>query len=158
LKLTDYSNRGYVVRLKKTTIFQPKRYFEDGKSVAAFKIVFEEPQPFNVQFSIVRLGDTTVVTNTAITISNLFKTLSLGSDEQKYITVYFMNGATVVNLEQEDYEDEGLWTFNPYDPHPLVIIGEVDSMTDIVINIDPDLTVIGEDTADRFLRNGLIVA
>jgi hypothetical protein len=154
LKLTNYSNRGYVVRLKKTTIFQPKRYFEAGKSVASFKIVFEEPQPFNAQFSIVRLNDGATATNAAITISDTLKSFSFGSDDQKYITVYFMGNSTVVNLEQEDYVDDGLKVFAPYVPEPVVILGEIDSMTEVRVTVDPELTLIGTDTINYFLRNG----
>jgi hypothetical protein len=156
LKVSGYSNRGYMVRLKKTTVFQPKRYFQARKSVAAFKIVFEEPQPFNVQFSIINLTTSVVKTNTAITISNADKSLSFGSDEQKYITVNFMGVSEEVNLEQENYEFNTLTTFGPGIYEPLVITGEIDNMTNIGITIDSSLTLIGTDTADFFLRNGSI--
>jgi len=153
LIMTEYSNRGYMVRLNKSTIFNPYRYFEAGQSVAKFTIVFEEPQPFNVQFSFF-YPDDKFEQLIEVNVSKTSKSLSLGSTEQQFATVHFMEDSTEVNLEQEDFDYSELYPVVELLPYPLIITGDVDAVEDITIGAT--VAPIGVAVAELFLRNGTI--
>lgn len=154
LVLDQYSTQGYMVRLVKSTLFRPHRYFLSGKSVATFKLVFEEPQPFSVKlywnFSSIPQDMVIVM---SFTITKMSKGLSMGSLEQQYVTVNFNDETSAVNLEQESY------TFNgsgmPHRLLPLVITGNIDAIEQI--SIGTSYPVQGTAEAAYFLRNELIM-
>lgn len=153
LTMSDYSNLAYMVRLAKTTIFKPHMYFKNGRSMASFKIVFEEPQAFCIKFywdfSEVDAGTSVAL---SFSVKKTTKSLSLGSLNQKYVTVYFDGLGHSINLEQEDY------TFNKsgidHILMPCVITGEIDSIEDILVT--GSYPAQGVVAADYFLRNGSI--
>lgn len=152
LQLTDHSKRGYMVRLVKSTIFEPITYFSNGQSIASFKLQFEEPQPFNVQFAMAYTYSK-FEREISISIKKLSKSLNLSSDKQQFITVDFLDTHTEVNLEQADYVLNTAYPVQTMS-YPFIITGEVDAMEDITISTD--IEPIGLDTANLFLRNGQI--
>lgn len=151
LVLSDHSNRGYMVRVSKSTIFDPTKYFAAGKCVAEFKIIFEEPQPFNVQFSYIFEADQGTIN---FSISKTSKTHSTASDKQQFITVNWLSLSTDKNLEQEDYIASGMFPFSQGIPYPVVVTGEIDALESISITAATEPVGLG--TADYFLRNGSI--
>lgn len=153
LVLTDYSTRGHMCYLQKDTILKPVRYYENGKSVALFKLTFEEPQPFNVQLTFINTLSS--LTTATITVMKLSKSLDLGSDKQRYINAYIGSVHRQANLEQENLELS--FTFNPGQPTPFIITGEVDSIERIGLSISgTGIEVYNVDTANYFLRNGIV--
>jgi len=158
LVLSDYSYRGYMVRLKKSTLMKPARYYQSGKSVAEFKLVFEEPQPFNVQWTFI-YPPSKLESLIDFRIIKMTKSLSYGSDEQQYIRVCFNNEITDINLEQEDYVKQTIMPVTGGIPYPVVVLGELDMVQDISIQVNEPTgsEVTGLDTAAYYLRNGLIV-
>lgn len=157
LVVGDYSYRGYMVRLIKNTIFTPARYYHAGNCVATFDLVFEEPQPFSIQFTLFypEAGKPALETPIQIAIAKTSKTTSGLSDKQQFIVIDFLGERTAVNLEQEDYELNTLYPISAMVPYPFVITGEVDSVENISVSIlEEDVVVYGLDTADYFLRNG----
>lgn len=151
----DRSTRGYMVRVSKTTLFEPFVYFdEDNKCVVKFKIVFEEPQPFNVQFSyFFPLGGHDV--HLYFLIRDASVQPSIISTDQKYITVHCFNTSTEVNLQETFFEFEDiLGRVGAGFIFPIVITGEIDRITTLEISLDENIDIIT--TGEKFLRNGTI--
>jgi len=151
--LPSFSNRGYMVKLEKSTLFKPNKLFRNGKCVAEFKLQFEEPQPFNVQFSFVY--PTTGQVSLDFTIERRFKSLSSGSTDQQFVTINFKGTTTEINLEQADYHFSNVISVVAGVPYPLVITGEIDSM-DLIDLTSAGVVPVGIDTANLFIRNGEI--
>lgn len=155
LVVSDYSNMAYMVRLAKTTILKPHRYFESGRNVATFSLDFIEPAAFAIKFywdfSAVP-AETQVDLN--FVLSKASKTQSTDSTKQSFVDIYFNDFAYSTNLEQADY------TINAYNlPHrllPIIISGQIDSIENI--NITSSYPPQGISEADYFLRNGQIIA
>lgn len=157
LVVSDYSYRGYMVRLIKNTILAPARYYQSGNCVATFDLVFEEPQPFNIQFTLFypEAGKPAIETPIQITIAKTSKTTSNQSDKQQFIAVDFLGERTAVNLEQANYVLNTLYPISAMTPYPFIMTGEIDSIENITVNIlEDDVVVYGLDTADYFIRNG----
>ena len=151
LVLPGWSVRGFMVRLNKSTLMRPRTYFQDGKTAASFSLVFEEPQPFNFQFSF--LYETAGLNDISFTISKLSSTHSYKSDEQKFITVNYGYVSDAWNLEEGAYELVGSMNLGANIPYPIIITGNIDSIEDLSISANG---VVGLDVADFFLRNGSV--
>ena len=147
---TAHSKRGYMVRLVRSTLFKPNRYFVNNTCVAEFTIQFEEPQPFNIQFY---FEEPTTVTlpEFSLSINNMDKSLSIASDGQKFVTFSFMGESQEINIEQDRYRYNGSLTFTGGVPYPVVITGEVDALQSTAITAS--LTPKGIDLANLFLRH-----
>lgn len=152
LHLPNISNRGYMVRLDKSTLFEPITYFSNGQNIASFKLQFEEPQPFNIQFAMA-YQYSKFEREINIQISKTSREQSLNSDGQQFITVDFLDNHQEANLEQSDYILNTGYPVSTMN-YPFVITGEIDSIEDI--EISTDVEPIGLATANLFMRNGQI--
>jgi hypothetical protein len=146
LQCPGVSNRGYVVFLQKTTIAKPFTYFRGNETVAEFKMVFEEPQPFNFQ---VRWDAREADKEVSIAIKKSPRIHTGESHKQSYINVWFNGTVTDHNIEKEDYVFAGTVSAKNY---PMVITGNIDDITLVQLNEDAS----GLIEAQNFLRNGTI--
>lgn len=148
LRCSDVSERSYVVFLQKSTILNPYKYFKNTKMVAEFKLVFEEPQPFNVQF----WWDATSVSKlVSIIINKSPKANSGESHRQSYINIWRTGGVVTHSLEKSDYE-LSLILSSGYGVYPLVITGAIDDIATITVNSQAQGVVCSE----SYLRNGIV--
>lgn len=146
LSIPSVTNRGYMVYLSKTTLANPYRYFKNESCIADVKLIFEEPQPFNFQvYYNAALGTQAV----SITISKGSKTLNTDSDKQRFITVWWNDTKTGVNLEQADFT---LTTTVTSGIKQLIVTGEIDDIESITI----DVNAKGKTEGAYYLRNGVI--
>ena len=150
LFMEHYSYRGYMVRLAQTTIYKPHFYMVDGINAASFRLVFEEPQPFNFQLVFYEGQISGGSLQLDLVIAKLSKDLSLNSDSQQFVTVHTPAASIDVNLEQDDY-DETL-TLTEAEWLQVVITGDIDAIEDITVSapVEP------REIADYFLRNGTV--
>jgi hypothetical protein len=159
LVIPDYSKRGYMVRLKNTTIFEPRISDVNNRTIATFTLIFEEPQPMNIQFSFYSDINVSSPPGATLSIANLSKSASLDSTKQKFITVDTMSMCEEVNLEQEDCSLPLNYFLHAGVPFPVIITGEIDNIEDVNIDVGGvgGENIINLESANLFLRNGSIL-
>jgi hypothetical protein len=152
LLMPAYTLRGHLVQLAKTTVFEPYRYFENRQCVAKFKIVFIEPQPFNVQWTY--LFETSGQQALSIVVRKAGTSQSYFASSQRFVTVHLPGSSQSINLEAGVFEWANTISVTAGEPLPIVITGNIDSIQTIEItsNIEP----IGLDAAQYFVRDGSI--
>ena len=143
-------------RLSNSTVINPNFYQSGNKKFAEFKLVFEEPQPFNAQFSMKVINNDEL--SLSLNISKSLKSASIGSTNQKYITVDFIYFKESINLEQESYSRMIDYNLEEGRVYPLIITGEIDAIDDFHIDISySGVELYGLDTLTYYLRNASIV-
>ena len=152
LVVPDYSKRGYMVRLKNTTIFKPYYSTNDSKALAKFSVVFEEPQPLNVQFSF--FSENGCIGTCSYGIAYALKSLSFNSLEQRYITICTDAGNIDINLEEENYFTSLSLTLKAGECYPVVVLGCIDRIDNIEASSNSSgIVVVGNDSKSLFIRN-----
>lgn len=153
LTFPGISARGYVARLVKPLQFLPVRIFGSGTSVARYRLTFEEPHPFNVQFAM-KFDEPALLEEFTVLISRGAYTAQKFSFRNKMIQVNFRNFWNQYNIEDENLELT--FSFSPVagQIYPFVISGDVDQVTGITISATQQ--PLFKTSADAFLRSGAI--
>lgn len=145
-----YSLRGYIVRLKKM-IPVKSNLFSSGLSVAQFKLVFEEPQPFNIQFTIDQRNtdeEHFPIVHT-FSIENSVTGLT-ASNKQLFVKIWTLNAGEEVNLNDDAYEGEVTVT-SAMRVAPVVITGEIDMLDAVTFSSSENIIA---NWTSKFVRNG----
>lgn len=141
-----YSNRAFLVELTDNSFVGTN--YANGNCVFRFDLIFNEPQPFNIQFSYT-VGATPIALDLSIGRSSPI--LQLASEKQRYCNVWFQGSQTEIHIEAGNYLFSDNLAENT--KHHCIITGDIDSVSYISSSVTPDNTTI----ANYYFRNGTII-